>query len=189
MPKCFSNLHWGLPRPHPWGYLSKAIGQDTTLLGTTFDEEFEQVPPSSRPSDGRSLDSESSGGETSDEEPVGDFICIMHRLAQEAQALLPRLYGIDNALSDIQTLPSSPEILEFQQLIEKLSGRFSRLQSRDLYLPEATPHSGIAQNADVILTGVDGSSTGHKRKRVQRQLLRAPSPEAKQRRKSSNGTL
>ncbi|KAJ3869202.1 hypothetical protein EV359DRAFT_76897 [Lentinula novae-zelandiae] len=116
----------------------QAIGQDTMLLGTAFDEEFEQVPSSSRPSDGGSLDSESSGGETSNEEPVGDFgrhvvsqqgisMQIMHRLAQEAQALLPRLYGINNALSDIQTLPSSPEILEFQQVIQKLSARFSSL--------------------------------------------------------------
>ncbi|KAF8826267.1 hypothetical protein HHX47_DHR5000001 [Lentinula edodes] len=182
----------------------QAIGQDTTLLGTAFDEEIKDnlnkdLEPASfvRGSDGGSSD-----GGSLDEWLAEDFshpmlsqqegvsLQITHRLNQEAQALLPRLYGIENALSDLQTLPSSSELLEFEQVMEKLSAQLTRLRSsRDPYLPEATPSFERAQDMSVALTAVNDLPSNRKRKRVPERALRAPSPEAKQTRKSSNGTL
>ncbi|KAJ3893424.1 hypothetical protein GG344DRAFT_87175 [Lentinula edodes] len=158
----------------------QAIGQDTTLLGTAFDEEIEDnlnkdLEPASFPM-------------LSQQEGVS--LQITHRLNQEAQALLPRLYGIENALSDLQTLPSSSELLEFEQVMEKLSAQLTRLRSSgDPYLPEATPSFERAQDMSVALTAVNDLPSNRNRKRVPERALRAPSPEAKQTRKSSNGTL
>ncbi|KAJ3855966.1 hypothetical protein EV368DRAFT_79123 [Lentinula lateritia] len=174
----------------------QAIGGDATLLGTAFDGELDL----DLSSDGGSSDGGSSDSRLSDEGLMGDFdqpslfqegisAQIMHRLSQEAHALLPRLYGIENVLSDVQTPPSSPELLEFQQVIGKLSAQLSRLQMGGSHFPEATAHLQTTQNATDTLAAVDHPPLGHKRKRDRGRALRAPSPEAKQRRKTSNGTL
>ncbi|KAJ3927532.1 MAG: hypothetical protein NXY57DRAFT_965389 [Lentinula lateritia] len=210
------NAHEAAPQPHidvtsetsrmseslsmtSWAVV-QAIGGDATLLGTAFDGELESVSSL----DCGSSDSESSDGRSSDEEPARGFgpvnrhltmsqdgisAQITHHLSQETQALLPRLYGIENVLSDVQIVPSSSELLEFQQVIGKLSAHLIRLQIGGPHFSETMLDPGMAQNADAALAAVDSSVVSHKRKRVPGRMLRAPSPEAKQIRKSSNGTL
>ncbi|KAJ4491422.1 hypothetical protein C8J55DRAFT_486382 [Lentinula edodes] len=97
----------------------QAMGGDTTVLGTAFDGEAEaSLDQGSESSDDGSLGEEDTDDITPHmlSQQAGITTQITHRLTQEAQALLPRLYGIDNALADIHALPHALELLEFQQV-------------------------------------------------------------------------
>ncbi|KAJ3860770.1 hypothetical protein EV359DRAFT_75017 [Lentinula novae-zelandiae] len=106
---------------------------------------------------------------------------ITHRLAQEVRFLLPRLYGVENALSDLDTCPTSLELTEFQQVIESLASCLLTLQ-------KCSPSNPSVQVPNITSTGnaLAGNLSAGKQSRSK---LCAPSPEAKQQRKISNSTI
>lgn len=108
----------------------------------------------------------------------------MDHLAHEAKFLLPRLYGIQNTLSDLDAWPTSPELSELQVVIENLASQFSLLRNGT---PSVVPPS--ANLLPVSGQPVLKEHTSPGRLKRKHQLLRAPSPEAMQKRKVSNSTM
>lgn len=108
--------------------------------------------------------------------------------------MLPRLYGVENTLSDIDVFPASQELNELHKLVECLANRLSSLRTNGSQsLPTASllapPPSGITGGISPTSCLAPEPSKRHKRKHFRAEQLRAPSPEAKQKRKVSNGVL
>ncbi|KAJ3907755.1 hypothetical protein F5879DRAFT_986170 [Lentinula edodes] len=163
-----------------WAML-QAIGGDDTVLGMGFDEEAGEVGANDTDDESVSSDGSYIGvGMIEVSAPQeGITVQITHRLTQEVNFLLPRLYGMENALSDLDSYPPSPELTEFQQVIESLANRLSSLQKCN---PSVLSNEG---QSSINSTPVSNFLAG-KRKR---SMLRAPSPEAMQKRKTSNSTI
>ncbi|KAH7870309.1 uncharacterized protein C8R40DRAFT_1175790 [Lentinula edodes] len=164
----------------------QAFGGDTTALGGVFDEELPENTGEAN-ADGCSVSSEDSDDSveiTSVFPQAGITAQIMDRLAHEAKFLLPRLYGVQNTLSDLDAWPTSPELSELEVVIENLASQFSLLRNGT---PSVVPPS--ANLLPVSGQSVLKEHTSPGRLKRKHRLLRAPSPEAMQKRKVSNSTM
>ncbi|KAJ3871237.1 hypothetical protein F5051DRAFT_446446 [Lentinula edodes] len=98
-----------------------------------------------------------------------------HRLEHDVSRILPTLHGIENILSDKLPLPHSPIIKEFEQVLKATLAKIAELRMEF-----------IAQIRDPQMIYTKNQTS---RKRKDRKDLRPPSPERRQKRKASHGTM
>ncbi|KAJ3748257.1 hypothetical protein EV360DRAFT_56944, partial [Lentinula raphanica] len=109
---------------------------------------------------------------------------IGHRITQEVVSLIPRLRGLETLMVDATALTKSPQLLEFNKLLQSITSRISAATIDDF---NGMPASTIDETKEV--EGTTEMRDSQKRRGYKRTMLRAPSPEENQKRKKSHGTL
>ncbi|KAF9058375.1 hypothetical protein BDP27DRAFT_1408365 [Rhodocollybia butyracea] len=184
----------------------QALGGDRTTLGGAAEEDNSGAS-------GTGSVSGSSEGENpvrNTEAPTSLFSSqlaaiqtqIGSRLQQQAVALLPNLYALESLLEDVTILSSpSRELVDLHDVIDNLSARLSQIRARNSPSPSVppsltgSPKQGPSRNFrrtvsdSTVFAPQPTRSLKRQRQKSDVPTLRAPSPERKQIRKASHGTL
>ncbi|KAJ3966392.1 hypothetical protein EV361DRAFT_1013910 [Lentinula raphanica] len=166
----------------------QALAQDRTIFGGPNEDQEETLVHSGL--DEEEEQSQVSGYHVSDlgnlfhEQRDAVDVQIGHRITQEVVSLIPRLRGLETLMLDATALTKSPQLLEFDKLLQSITSRISAATIDDF---NGMPASTIDKAKEV--EGTTEMHDSQKRRGYKCTMLRAPSPEENQKRKKSHGTL
>ncbi|KAJ3819621.1 hypothetical protein F5880DRAFT_1489367 [Lentinula raphanica] len=115
---------------------------------------------------------------------------IAYRVTQDISSILPRLHGLDMLIKEATDLTEASNLVELKQVLTSLLGQISAHTQTESHTSLQTASTTLPTSTSLVNDADSSYSATHQPSgRYKRAYVRAPSPEEKQKRKKSHGTL